>query len=172
MSPCLSGSETSAMGARRSFGAGSRGEGWVVAQVLLLVANLAASFVGPRLPDVVRRPCRWLGLAAMLAGGALLPPSAAGLGRNLTPLPRPNADAVLVRTGPYRLVRHPIYSGASLAALGWAFFRGRWAALFAAALLLQFFDAKASHEELWLAERFPEYRSYRRAVCKLIPFVY
>ena len=161
-----------ASGAHGSPQPSSRGEGWVVAQVLLLLTIVGASFVGPRLPAAARGPSRWIGLFGMLVGGALLPLSAASLGRGLTPLPRPKPDAVLVQTGPYRLVRHPIYSGASLASLGWALFRGRWAALFAAVVALLFFDAKATREEAWLAERFAEYPAYRRAVRKLVPFVY
>jgi protein-S-isoprenylcysteine O-methyltransferase Ste14 len=49
---------------------------------------------------------------------------------------------------------------------------GGWLGLLAAAGLAIFFDAKASVEERWLDQRFPQYRRYRRRVRKLIPFIY
>lgn len=151
---------------------GPRGEGWVAAQALLLLANGAATFLGPRLPPLIRVPARLLGLGAILGGNGLFLAGALSLGRNLTPLPRPKTGARLVRTGPYRLVRHPIYSGLLIAAFGWALLHGRWLGLLAATSLVPFFDAKATREEAWLVERFPAYPAYRRRVAKLIPGLY
>ena len=151
---------------------GERGEAWVGAQAVLLLLAAAATFAGPRLPDRLRRAGRVLGLAALGSGGLLFLAGLGSLGRHLTPLPRPRDDAALVRTGAYRVVRHPIYSGGVLAAFGWALVRGRWLGLAGAIGLLLFFDAKASREEIWLSERFPEYPAYRRAVRKLIPGLY
>ncbi len=108
-------------------------------------------------------------MAIGLAGAALLAWGGLSLGRNLTPLPRPPEGGTLIQGGAYRRVRHPIYSGACLAALGWALYHGRWAGLLGAAAQLLFFNAKANREEVWLTERFPEYPSYQREVAKLIP---
>ena len=151
---------------------GSRGEGWVAAQALLLLANGAATFLGPRLPPAVRVLARLLGLGAILGGSGLLLAGGWSLGRDLTPLPRPKAGARLVRSGPYQIVRHPIYSGLLIAAFGWALLHGRWLGLLAAASLVHFFDAKATREEAWLVERFPDYLAYRERVVKLLPGVY
>jgi len=151
---------------------GSRGEGWVAAQALLLLANGAATFLGPRLPPAVRVLARLLGLGAILGGSGLLLAGGWSLGRDLTPLPRPKAGARLVRSGPYQIVRHPIYSGLLIAAFGWALLHGRWLGLLAAASLVHFFDAKATREEAWLVERFPDYPAYREQVSKLLPGVY
>lgn len=117
-------------------------------------------------------PTRLLGLGAIFGGSVLLLAGALSLGRNLTPLPRPKAGARLVRTGPYRLVRHPIYSGLLIAAFGWALLHGRWLGLLAATSLVPFFDAKATREEAWLVERFPAYPAYRQRVAKLVPGLY
>ncbi|HQG32287.1 MAG TPA: isoprenylcysteine carboxylmethyltransferase family protein, partial [Deltaproteobacteria bacterium] len=94
------------------------------------------------------------------------------LGSNLTPLPFPKEDATLVQTGPYRLVRHPMYSGGIILAYGWALAAGGWLTLAYATVLLVFLDIKSAREEQWLAERFPDYSDYQRRVRKLIPFVY
>jgi protein-S-isoprenylcysteine O-methyltransferase Ste14 len=151
---------------------GSRGEGWVAAQVALLLLLLVGSFVDPTFPASLRRPAGWVGIVGLIAGTPLLVAGGTSLGRNLTPLPRPKADAALVQTGAYRLVRHPIYGGAILGGLGWALLRGRWLGVLAAVALAVFFDAKASREERWLVERFSDYPAYRRRVPKLIPGLY
>ena len=69
-------------------------------------------------------------------------------------------------------MRHPIYSGLSLAAFGWSLIWNSIAALVATLLLLAFFDIKARREERWLEEKFTGYAAYRSRVKKLIPFVY
>lgn len=82
-------------------------------------------------------------------------------------------DHTLIRRGPYRVVRHPIYSGLLLAFAGTVLaireIRGLIAfVLISAALLL-----KARIEERFMIEQFgTEYREYSREVKGLIPFVY
>ena len=94
------------------------------------------------------------------------------LGPNLTPLPYPKPDATLVRTGPYRLVRHPMYAGGIALAFGWALFVRGSLTLGYAAVLLIFFDIKSAREERWLRDKFADYPDYQRRVRKLIPFIY
>ena len=94
------------------------------------------------------------------------------LGRNLSPFPKPKEKSTLVESGIFSVVRHPIYSGLSLAAFGWSLIWNSVAALVAALLLLAFFDIKARCEEPWLEEKFPGYIAYKSRVKKLIPFVY
>lgn len=154
---------------------GERGEWYVVAQVLLfaLVAFGPRTFAGmPAWPEPVATLASLLG-AILVAAGLLL--SASGilrLGDNLTPLPYPKDRAQLVQTGPYRLVRHPIYSGLIIAAFGWGLWLNAWLTLGYALVLFGFFDVKSRREELWLSERFPEYSEYRTRVKKLIPWLY
>ena len=108
----------------------------------------------------------------MLAGGALLAAGGFSLGRGLTPLPYPRDGACLRETGPYALVRHPMYSGVLLLALGWAIRVEGWLTLGYVAILFAFLDLKSRREEAWLVAKFPAYASYQRRVRKLIPFVY
>lgn len=152
---------------------GTRGEGFVLAQ-LALFALLA---FGPRTLAWIPAwpwPAVWrIAGASLMAAGALIALTASlSLGRALTPLPYPREGSHLVETGPYALVRHPIYSGVLLLALGWAFWT-RGALTFGYALVLfALLDAKSRREERWLGARFSGYVRYRRRVRKLIPFVY
>jgi protein-S-isoprenylcysteine O-methyltransferase Ste14 len=154
---------------------GARGEWLVVMQVVLI----GLVFLGPR--TIAGRPawpfpfpyaCRVLGIVFMVGGGVLFVAALVRLGRGLTPLPYPKDGAELVQTGPYALVRHPIYGGGLMLALGYAFYLCGWLTLGYAALLFVFLDLKSRREERWLAEKFPAYASYRRRVRKLIPFIY
>jgi protein-S-isoprenylcysteine O-methyltransferase Ste14 len=95
------------------------------------------------------------------------------LGCNLSPFPKPKEKGTLVESGIFSVVRHPIYSGLSLAAFGWSLIWNSIAALVVALLLLlTFFDIKGRREEHWLEEKFPSYAAYKSRVKKLIPFVY
>lgn len=161
-------------GARPPWWRGRRGEWYVAAQVLLG----GVVFFGPRtLPGLPAGPrplapvAVFAGGLLMVAGGALLFASLLRLGANLTPLPVPRERATLVQSGPYALVRHPIYAGAILLCYGWALAVRGWLTLLYATALLIFFEIKATREERWLADRFPEYPDYQRRVRKLIPFI-
>jgi protein-S-isoprenylcysteine O-methyltransferase Ste14 len=83
------------------------------------------------------------------------------MGRSLTPFPRPRRDAVLVTTGPFRFVRHPIYVGGTLFFAGISLVFSAYA-LLPTALLAVLWIFKARHEGRLLRERFPDYEEYRR----------
>ena len=78
----------------------------------------------------------------------------------------------LVRSGPYRLVRHPIYSGVLTAGVGTAVALS-WLWLIAVALAGVYFIYSAITEERFLTEQFPDdYPDYRRSTKMLVPFVF
>ena len=154
---------------------GQRGEWYVVAQFALfaLVAAGPATWHGwPPWRFPGGQPAGVAGVAMMAAGLALALWGGLTQGAALQALPYPRDDGRLIRNGPYRFVRHPIYSGALLAAFGWAIWRQGWLTLMYAALLFLLFDAKARREEEWLLEKFPAYGEYRRRVRKFVPFLY
>jgi protein-S-isoprenylcysteine O-methyltransferase Ste14 len=153
---------------RGAWWRGSRGEWLVVAQVVLI----ALVFFGPRGLSRMPRALRAVGDVLMVAGGALLVAGGLSLGRALTPSPYPKDGTKLRLTGPYAVVRHPMYGGGIILAFGWALHVGCWLTLAYAAALFALMDLKSRREEAWLAQRFPEYAAYRRRVRKLIPFVY
>ena len=76
----------------------------------------------------------------------------------------------VVRTGPYRLTRHPIYSGLLLALLATAILRDSWAAFAGWGLLVFGFVIKLRQEErLLLATLGPAYATYQAEVPALVP---
>ncbi len=78
----------------------------------------------------------------------------------------------LIRTGPYAIVRHPIYTGIVTGMIGTAVALGEVRGLVAVAVLLAVFLRKIRIEETWLTGEFgDEYRAYRREVKALIPWV-
>ena len=81
-------------------------------------------------------------------------------------------DHELITSGPYRLVRHPIYTGLLIAVAGSALAIGEWRALCGLAIILAALLHKLSIEERLLFEHFGEdYARYRKKVSALIPFI-
>jgi protein-S-isoprenylcysteine O-methyltransferase Ste14 len=154
---------------------GARGEWLVVVQLILI----GLVFLGPRRlpgqpmwPLPLGRVCSVVGGVLMFAGGALGVAGLLRLGRGLTPLPYPKDGASLVQTGPFALVRHPMYSGGLALGLGWWLHVQGWLTFAYVVALFVLLDVKSRREEAWLAAKFPSYRAYRQRVRKLIPFVY
>jgi protein-S-isoprenylcysteine O-methyltransferase Ste14 len=152
-----------------------RGEYWVVAQALLIAGFVLLPVYRP--VEVNLSPV-WLYLSWVVAGVlgvgaiALFIKGILDLGNSLTPLPYPREDGQLVQSGVYAIVRHPLYSGMILAALGWTIFQFSLPHLISTLIFILFFDAKASREENWLMQKYPDYANYRQAVRKLIPWLY
>jgi protein-S-isoprenylcysteine O-methyltransferase Ste14 len=111
------------------------------------------------------------GVTLFLAGLGLAVWARIYLGRNWgMPMTRKD-DPELVTTGPYRFVRHPIYSGLMLAMLGTALATSLYW-LIALVVLGAYFAYSATVEERLLSTSFPAaYQSYRTHTKMLIPFV-
>ena len=154
---------------------GTHGEWYVVAQIALIVLV----FFGPRnfLGWPIWNPSfTWLGSivgsALLPAGILLLMVAIFRLGPNLTPVPYPKEQGTLIETGPYQLVRHPMYCGGILISFGWALLAHGWLTLGYGFIMLVFFDVKSRQEEQWLKAKFSGYGEYQKRVRKLIPFIY
>lgn len=102
----------------------------------------------------------FLGIAFFGVGVGLMLSAAAALGTNLSILPEPVADGGLVAFGPFRWIRHPIYSGGILVFGGVSMALGSTWALVATGVLAVFFYLKAGYEEHQLRIVYPEYRAY------------
>jgi protein-S-isoprenylcysteine O-methyltransferase Ste14 len=105
----------------------------------------------------------WVGLALVV--WAILV-----FGRGVTPSPLPSNKAQLRTRGPYRWIRHPMYTGVIMLMAGSALGRRNWVAAAIWVVLVVFFLTKMRWEERRLVEAYPGYTSYRETVPALIPF--
>lgn len=123
------------------------------------------------LPHGLAWPC--IGLAVLLLGLGFACWARVALGRNWSATVQLKQGHELVTTGPYRWVRHPIYTGMLTGVLGSALALGEWRGLVALALVLASFSYKLRHEESWMREQFgAAYVDYMRRTKALIPGVW
>jgi protein-S-isoprenylcysteine O-methyltransferase Ste14 len=118
-------------------------------------------------------PIALAGLLAVLMGVAFSVWARLMLGGNWSNRVTVKEDHTLVRTGPYRIVRHPIYSGILLGMLGSALQRGG-IRCFVGVLICGFsFWLKTRAEERFMVQSFGEqYLQYRHRVKALAPFIF
>lgn len=160
-----------------------RGRAWAVRLVIILAvlaftwsrrhapAGLAAS-TGSSLSLHPGAAAQWLGVVLVLAGFGFAFWARLHLGRNWGVPMSLRQGHELVTSGPYTYVRHPIYTGLMLAALGSVLAVGLvWLAVLA--LSFAYFLVSARTEERMMLAQFPEaYPAYRRRTKMLIPFVF
>jgi protein-S-isoprenylcysteine O-methyltransferase Ste14 len=149
--------------ATRRFGTG----GLIGVGVIVLIRVLPE---GGALP-VHSRLLGWIGLGVFVAGLALAVWARVYLGRNWGMPMTVRAEPELVTSGPYRFVRHPIYTGLLVGVLGTALATNGFGLVITAVLTIYFYSA-ATVEERNLTKVFPTaYPEYRARTKKLIPFV-
>jgi protein-S-isoprenylcysteine O-methyltransferase Ste14 len=81
-------------------------------------------------------------------------------------------DHELIQRGPYRLVRHPIYSGLLLMILGTAVLAGQVSGFLALLFCFCGFWIKLRQEEILLSKRLPGYSEYKAHTKALVPFLF
>jgi protein-S-isoprenylcysteine O-methyltransferase Ste14 len=145
----------------------------LVRVIVIAVAFVAArfgAFHGHLTPAGALRSA--VGLALFAAGLLFAVWARVHIGRNWgTPMTQKEKPE-LVTSGPYHLVRHPIYSGLLLALVGTSVALG-WQILAIAGLTAIYFVYAAKVEEKFLSEEFPDaYPAYRRSSKMLVPFVF
>jgi protein-S-isoprenylcysteine O-methyltransferase Ste14 len=152
---------------------GPRGEGWFLLQVVLFVAIVIAGYVAnTHWSGAPRFAVSVAGVTLIVAGLALLFFGIRDLDRSLSPMPRPTETSVLIQDGVYRRLRHPIYAGLIVAAIGYSLLMASWVALALAVLLALILDLKARREEAWLRERYPGYAEYAAHTKRFVPGLY
>ncbi len=83
--------------------------------------------------------------------------------------PEPDHAAQLVAHGLYARVRHPIYLGVMLSALGVALIHGHIVPLLVALVFIPFFTYKSMFEERWLEQVYAGYAAYRQRAGRFLP---
>lgn len=143
----------------------------VVVVLLLATPGTPGGVLSERILPATR-PVFFTGTALVVAGMAFSIWARAYLGRNWSGVVTLKTDHELIRSGPYRFVRHPIYTGLLVAIAGSAMVRGEWRGVVAIAIAIAALWRKLRLEERWLGETFgDEYAKYRAEVSALIPFV-
>ncbi|WP_322048843.1 isoprenylcysteine carboxylmethyltransferase family protein [Paraburkholderia sp. J67] len=116
---------------------------------------------------------QWAGFAIVLAGLLFSVWARVHLGTNWSVSVTLKEGHELIRSGPYALVRHPIYTGCLLALVGSAVIGGTWRGVLGVALIFASLAFKVRVEESWLTGHFGDaYARYRREVAALIPGIY
>ena len=147
--------------------------------VTILVAIVLLSTTRIPLPWLYRPLWRvgfwlfWLG-AAVTVGGLLFAVWAREhLGGNWSRAVTIKQDHELISTGPYAVVRHPIYTGILAGFVGVAIALGEVRGLVALALMFLMFWFKLSKEERWMRSQFGEaYAEYVHRTAALVPYVF
>ena len=114
----------------------------------------------------------WLNIAGTMLiaiGLVLLFTGFRGLGKSLTANPVPNSDGVLVTTGIYSIVRHPIYLGLLIITLGLVISSGVWEQIIVWAALAVLLNYKMRWEEVLLSAKYKGYAEYMNKVPGLVP---
>ncbi|HTP39255.1 MAG TPA: isoprenylcysteine carboxylmethyltransferase family protein [Steroidobacteraceae bacterium] len=112
----------------------------------------------------------WIGAALTVAGLLFTAWARVVLGRNWSGIVTVKEGHELITSGPYRLVRHPIYTGLLLAFTGSAIARAEWCGVLAVALVFAALWRKLRNEERWMREQFgAAYDAYSQRVSALVP---
>lgn len=144
-----------------------------------LMFAMIVAFLLPRLPlfgfvnfAPVNALVSGIGAVVAVAGMALLVWARQILGRNWSQTVSAKQEHELVRSGPYRGLRHPMYTGGLLACLGSAIVVGG-PFVFLFVLLGAIFIWRVGAEDRLLERQFPdEFPEYARRTNALIPFVW
>eukprot|EP00980_Cylindrotheca_fusiformis_P018292 scaffold5966_cov118-Cylindrotheca_fusiformis.AAC.17 len=138
---------------------GERGEFYFLAQAALLVCIIFGGI--PIVGDVLSI----LGPLSLLAGVGVVAAAALDLGSDsLSPYPATTSTSTLKTTGIYKELRHPMYTGNLLLMLGLAIVTNSATRLLLTVALGYLLEVKATKEEEFLVERFPEYKDYQQQV--------
>ena len=146
---------------------------------ILLIAGYFLLIRGHRLPYSLSarvlphiEVIAWAGAALCVAGLAFCIWARVTLGRNWSGAVTLKEEHELIERGPYRLVRHPIYTGLIAMCLATAIVLGHVGGIIGLVLVFISFWIKLSDEERVMLKQFPDqYAAYQQRVKRIIPFV-
>jgi len=115
---------------------------------------------------------RWMGLAFLITAGWLLTWTFRSLGRNLTDTVVTRKEHMLVTAGPYRWIRHPLYTSAALLTPATTLLTANWFFLVTGLFVILLLVVRTRKEEENLISRFgDDYRAYKQRTGRFLPWI-
>lgn len=142
---------------------------------LIFYLGLLAYLVYPPLVDWAAMPVwplalRAVGVGFMVLVMPLMLWMLSSLGKNITPTITTRAEHQLVVSGPYKYIRHPLYSFGTLFFFGASLLAGNWLLWLGAVVALYALFSRTPLEEQMLIEKFgDQYRDYMKRTGKYLP---
>ena len=144
----------------------------VVAYVLIVNGRLGWDLLNLRVVPAGAASL-WSGYGLLMAGMLFAGWARIFLGGNWSSSVTLKQDHTLIRSGPYRIVRHPIYTGLLVALLGTAIVLGELRCFIGVILAAVAWKMKSINEEALMVEEFGEqYTRYRLQVKGLVPYLW
>lgn len=141
----------------------------VIAYCLLFRPEAHFSWLGARFVSAGPR-LEWIGVAVTAAGIAIAVWARWHLGSNWSGVVTLKEGHELIRTGPYRAIRHPIYTGMLIGLFGTALTLGEVRGFVAVVVAWLSFYMKARREESFLAQEFgPAFAEHQRRTGMFLP---
>ena len=142
-----------------------------VSHALVVLQFSAIAIIAWPFFDAAGDRLQWLSISALGVIVGLYTLAHNKLG-NFGIYPEPIPDACLVTTGPYRWIRHPMYTSLLLFMLGIALYRHGWPNYVGMLLLAVAIFGKMHREEAHLHTKFDDYSDYVKRTHRLLPKIY
>jgi protein-S-isoprenylcysteine O-methyltransferase Ste14 len=91
---------------------------------------------------------------------------------NFNVIPTPVETGVMVSRGPYRLIRHPMYTSIFIVAITLLAAQFDYTKLSITLVMVTGLVVKMIYEESLLCEHFPDYKNYMKETKRVIPFIW
>jgi protein-S-isoprenylcysteine O-methyltransferase Ste14 len=141
---------------------------FVSIQILLFVCYFIPLFT---FTFQINRFLKYAAVSSGIIGLVIIALAILQLNKNLTPFPTPKENGTLIQNGLYKFVRHPIYSGIILTAIGFGLYGGSiWKIIIGFALWVLFYY-KSIYEEKMLSKHFVGYKEYQKTTDRFFPFL-
>ena len=102
-------------------------------------------------------------------GTALCLTAVIQLNTNLSPFPSPKPNLKLIKTGIFKYIRHPIYTGLFVGLLAYGLYTHSSSKILISLFLLFWFYLKSEYEEKLLTQKFSDYKKYKTLTGKFFP---
>ncbi len=139
--------------------------------ILLVTMQFALLFIFILIPGGIGPPLliTFVDFILVITGAVLLLVSLLKLNTSLSPFPTPRQSGTLITTGPFKYIRHPIYTAILLMALGIGFYAASYFKLMVAGALYFLFFYKSKYEEKMLQVKYPSYKYYMKQTGRFFP---